>query len=180
MISPKRSFIAIFLASFLLLALGAIGGYFAGNFWPYLSSDVTLESDDEPQANGGMGSVVEISETTMNYMNLVTSSLELKDFEETVGVPAKVVERLPIGRQYVSAPITSRVKDVLISPGQSVRPGDPMFVLEITDQELSQAQVELLAARTEINIIKDRVARLEPLAKTGAVKSVRLYEERLE
>ncbi len=175
MTTNKKSAAALIFTGILLVTLGVVGGYFVAKQQVVVLPDEA----DAPPADGN-STIVELSETTMSNMNLVTGSFKLEDFYQNISIPAEVVERLPIGRQHITAPVSSLVKSVLVSPGQSVRPGQPLFKLEIVDEDLSSSQVEFLAAATEIEILEDKMNRLKPLAESGAIKRSRLLDIELE
>lgn len=158
-----------------------------GQFWRKVafheeveSNDSGDETEEEPVHSHDGEAIVEISETATKNLNLKVGSLEIRDYERTIQIPAKIVERLPGGRRMVTAPIAATVSDVFIAPGQAIRPGDPLYELSVTDDSIAVAQVKLINLIAEIENANKQLNRIRPLAVEGAVKQSRVIDAELE
>lgn len=186
----KSAYIWIQIATALLL-VGA--GVVAGtalqaeglrSFWQsvafYENAADEEDSEDAPSDPGHGGGIVEISESAINNMGLVTGKPEVRDYFKNIEIPATVVERLPAGRRVITTPIAGVVSEVFISPGQAIRESDPLFELTVTDDQVSEAQVRLLNLMAEIEIADKQLNRLKPLAAEGTIKGSRLLDAEFE
>ena len=69
----------------------------------------------------------------------------------------------------LAAPVHGVVTAVAAEPGVSVEPGDALFELQITDERVLDAQLQLIEALTRLRIVEEELERLAPLAASGAV-----------
>lgn len=137
----------------------------------------TLLADD---AHDHGANVVELMESTLENMNLLTGKFEVRDYFETIRIPAKVVERIPQSRRQITAPIAGRVRKVFIASGQALRPGEPMFELQITDESIADAQADWLVVNSEVEMTGQQLARLRPMVERGIVAGKRVIDLELE
>ncbi|MBW3598613.1 MAG: biotin/lipoyl-binding protein, partial [Planctomycetes bacterium] len=93
-------------------------------------------SDDHP-GHDDLTSL-HLSPQAWKNINLQVGPVELADFERTVTVPAIVVERPGQTVLQVSAPLTGVVTGVFITRGQAIEPGDLLFNLRLTHEDLVQ------------------------------------------
>ena len=159
-----------------------------GQFWRKVAfydsagtehSEDGAEEDDHAHAHEGEA-IVEISETAAKNLNLKVGAVEVRNYDRTIQIPAKIVERLPAGRRMITAPIAAMVSDIFIAPGQAIRPGDPLYELSVTDDSIAVAQVKLINLIAEIENVNKQLNRLRPLAAEGSVKQSRVIEAELE
>lgn len=129
--------------------------------------------DDEPEDDEVH---VEVTETAHKSLGLRISRAKLGEYTPTYDIPATIKE-LP-GAQSIklSSRFNGLVTKVLVSEGQSVRPGDPVFELELTGEQVSKTQAELLLAIRKTEIMQDELDRLEPLVKQGGLANKRFLE----
>jgi len=123
---------------------------------------------------------VELSEQARRSIGLKLGTVALSTFQRTIRVPGTVVERPGRTRQAVIAPLTGQVTQVYCTPGEAVRPGQPLFELRLTHEELVQAQADLLATTEEIDVVKRESARLEELRTDGLIATKRILEQEYE
>ncbi len=169
------------LLSATLISIGGVAGFFLRPIiLPQISAD---ELDAEPAADSHAdhgGNIVELMETSLENMSLKLGKFTRRDYFESIRIPAKVVERVPQGRRHLTAPIGGRIEKVYIAQGQAVQPGDKLFDIEVTDNALSQSQVELLALISEIDSNRQQLERLRPLVEKGVVARKRIIELELQ
>lgn len=151
-----------------------------GKFWQTVlfyekDSDDETESDDSHDH----GDAIEISETAIKNLDLKVGSCEIRDYQRTIQIPAKIVERLPAGHRIITAPIAGTVSELFIVPGQSIRPGDPLYELSATDDSVAEAQVKLINLISEIENANKHLNRIKPLAVQGSVKRSKVIEAEL-
>ena len=102
--------------------------------------------------------------------------VKLQSYERSFTVPG-IVAAVP-GRTHlvVSAPLTGVVTTVHISPGEAVTPGDLLFQMRLTHEDLVQAQVDYLKTLSELDVEQRELERLRPLVNTGSLSPVAARE----
>jgi cobalt-zinc-cadmium efflux system membrane fusion protein len=112
---------------------------------------------------------IDISVAAQGNIGLKVAPLETKPYQRTPAIPALVVERPGISRVEVSAPLTGIVTKVLHSAGETVGPGEPLFQLRLTHEELVSTQREYLVGLEELDVVNREITRLEGVTATGAI-----------
>ena len=134
-------------------------------------------ADDRPDDDT---TSLELSEQGRKNIGLTSVTVELRDFERTVSIPAVLVERPGRTELAVSAPMTGIVRRVHPIRGEAVSPGDPLFELRLTHEDLVEKQSALLRALEELDVVRREVARLEEVTRSGAIAGKRLLEREYE
>ncbi len=106
--------------------------------------------------------------------------VELGPFARSLGVPATVVRRPGRSQVQVAAPFTGKVKRIHRVEGEAVTSGMPLFDLQLTHEELVQAQVEFLRVAEELDVVKPEVERLTQVAAKGAIAGKTLLARQYE
>lgn len=130
------------------------------------------------------GNTIILSDQARKNIGLRVGPAQLGTFEETVTVPAMVMERPGRTNLDVAAPLTGFVIDVFAVPGQAVDPGTPLFVLQLTNEDLVQAQTDFLNTLLAVEVEQKEIARLQSITEGAIAEKViinRKYElEKLE
>jgi multidrug efflux pump subunit AcrA (membrane-fusion protein) len=121
-----------------------------------------------------------LTEQGRKNIDLTVTTVELRDFERTISMPATLVERSGRTEIAVSAPMTGIVTRIYPIAGEAVSPGDPLFDLRMTHEDLVEKQSSLLRSMEELDVVKREVARLEDVTASGAVAARRLLESQYE
>ena len=121
-----------------------------------------------------------LSEQGRKNVGLTLATVELRNFERTVSIPAVLVDRPGRTTIAVSAPMTGIVRRIFPLRGAAVSPGEPLFDLRLTHEDLVEKQSALLRALEELDVVKREVTRLEKLSVGGAVAGKRLLERQYE
>lgn len=125
-------------------------------------------------------SAIELSAQARKSIGLKTAKIELSRFERAIPVPGIVVERRGRTKTRVVAPLTGIVTRVHVIEGEAVQPGDPLFDLRLTHEDLLQAQVEFLRIAEELDVVNREIERLRPIAEKGAVPQKTLLDRQYE
>lgn len=157
--------------SFILIALLAAGAGFFARAWvaPHLDDHAEEEHHDEHDDHEEEPHVP-LTKEAFDTLRLVLEPAAVADFVKTSNLPAEVVEYPGVSAYKLAAPVTGVVTAIATQPGATVNPGDALFELQITDERVLDAQLQLLEALTRIEIVDDELRRLEPLAASGAVR----------
>lgn len=112
---------------------------------------------------------VDLSPTAKANLGLKTGRVRLTDYTRTLHIPGEVVEAPGYSTADVPARVAGVVTAIHISPGQAVRPGDPLFDLDLTGEALAEAQSRLLDDLQQLATTEAELERLGPLAEGGSV-----------
>jgi multidrug efflux pump subunit AcrA (membrane-fusion protein) len=130
--------------------------------------------------SGGSETSLELSEQGRKNVGLRLVTVQPRDFDRTISVPAMVKERPGRTEITVSASMTGIVTRIFPIRGEAVSPGDPLFDLRLTHEDLVEKQSSLLRAIEELDVVEREVARLEDVTASGAVAGKRLLEREYE
>lgn len=119
------------------------------------------EEDEEPH--------VALTEEAFATLRLKLGPVAVADFQRTSSIPAEVAEFPGVSAYKLAAPVNGVVTAVAAEPGASVSPGDALFEVQITDERVLDAQLQLLESLTRLEIVNEELDRLQPLAASGAV-----------
>jgi multidrug efflux pump subunit AcrA (membrane-fusion protein) len=130
----------------------------------------------EPEEEGAHVHL-KVTEQIEQTMRLKKAKLKkLDEYLVTVPVPAQVVERPAAGDRLVSAPLAGVVKQIHAAPLDRVKPGEPLFTLQIVSEALLSAQTGYYKTRRELDLTTVQFKQVEELAKEGAVPKARVVE----
>ena len=121
-----------------------------------------------------------LSEQARKNVGLKLVTIELDDFDRTITVPAMVVERPGRTRIKVSAPMTGIVTHIYPIRGEAITPGQPLFDIRLTHEDLVTTQSEFLKTVEELEVIKREIARLQKATASGAIAGKKLLERQYE
>ena len=102
--------------------------------------------------------------------------VELRDFERTVTMPATIAKRPGRSQITVSAPMTGIITRVDPIRGEAVVPGQHLFDLRLTHEDLVEKQSGLLRDLQQLDVVNREVERLEEVTRSGAVAGRTLLE----
>lgn len=126
------------------------------------------------------GSSIELSEQARKNIGLQVAKVELRPFTKTIGVPGIVVERPARSTIEVTAPMTGIITRIYPIEGEAVEPGQKLFDLRLTHEELVQSQADLLKTAEELDVIAREIKRIEELIKDQALPGKQLLERQYE
>ncbi len=163
--------ILLFLA--VACAFGALG-YVGGRYWA--SPDVaTTQAQDEDgndpahDHNHDDGTYVAISTVAAENLNVATKTMRPETYVVPLAIPGQVVEIPGRSSFTVASPLGGNIRQVHVDVAQLVQAGTPLFTLEIVDEPVIAAQIDLLDLLGQIDVTQAELERLSPLAQSGAV-----------
>lgn len=136
-------------------------------------------TDDHGHDHAGHdeGNSLELSEQAQRAMGLgAPGVVKLSTFTRTVSVPGIVVERPGRSRVEITAPLTGIVTKIFTNAGEAVSPGETLFEMRLTHEELVQLQADLLRTAEELDVIRREVARLTKATEGGAIAGKTLLD----
>lgn len=123
---------------------------------------------------------VKLSQSAQANVGLQLAKVELRSFERTITVPAIVVERPGRTNIQVAATLTGMVTRVWPLQGETVTPGQPLFDLRLTHEEVVEGQAQYLRTAEELDVVRKEIARLEKITADGAIAGKTLLERQYE
>ncbi len=108
------------------------------------------------------------------------TKVALRQFERTINVPGMVVERPGWTTLEVTALMTGIVTRIHVIQGEAVCPGQSLFEVRLTHEDLLQQQTEFLRIVEELDVISSELIRLEKVAAEGAIAGKTLLERKYE
>ena len=119
---------------------------------------------------------IELSAQARKNVGLQTGVIELQTYVRSVSMPATVVGRTGRAQIEVTAPLGGRVTRVYPIEGEAVEPGQPLFDLRLTHEELVAAQSNLLRVAEELDVESREIKRLQSAGAAIPGKSLRQRE----
>lgn len=170
-----------------------VGGYVSRGSWrPKVEAwfDSTQTADADPHAGHDHSvnpfddhphddeTTLVLSEEAQQNIGLKTIQVSLQSFDQTIQVPAIVVEEPGKSLIQVTAPLGGQVTKIHVVRGQAITPGTPLFDLRLTHEELVKAQSDFLQAAEELDVVKAEIKRLKSASIPGAIagKTIRVRE----
>lgn len=135
----------------------------------------TADSHNHQEAENSL----ELSQVAWKNIGLKTQVVAPTSYQKTVAAPAVVSERPGRSQVKVAAPLTGIVTRVFPIEGEAIDPGQPMFELRLTHEDLVTAQREFLKSAQELDVVKREIARLKSLGD-GVVPGRRILEHEYE
>jgi multidrug efflux pump subunit AcrA (membrane-fusion protein) len=128
-------------------------------------------------SSDGIATSLRLSEQARKNVGLTLFTVQLRDFQKTVIVPAVVAERPGRSQLTVSAPMTGIVTRIYPIPGEAIAPGDPLFDLRLTHEDLVEKQTSFLRDLEQRDVVQREVDRLEEVTRSGAIAGKTLLEK---
>ena len=126
------------------------------------------------------GVEVSISPQARKSIGLREGPVLVRSYNRPIIVPGIIVEKPGRSQYTVIAPLTGYVTQIYQTPGDSVSPGDPLFELRLTHEEVVQSQVELLATSEALDVVRRELRRLEGINTEGLIAKKRILDQQYE
>ena len=123
--------------------------------------------------------VIRLSEQARGTIGLRTAEVSPSTFDRAITVPGIVTESPGRSVLQVAAPMAGIVTDIFVTEGQGVAPGDPLFVLRLTHQDLVRAQTEFLTTREALDVENQEIVRLAGLP-AGLIARTKVLDRKYE
>lgn len=151
------------------IAFGLIGYYGGLASAPAPSPEDHAAEEAEDAHDHGSAEVVTISRATFENLGIATKTMRTEPYVVPLTIPGQVVEIPGRSSSTVASPVGGNVRAVHVDAGQLVQPQDILFTLEIVDEPLLTAQIELLDVLGQTDVTRAELDRLAPLAQSGAI-----------
>lgn len=138
--------------------------------------DHELDADEEEDHHDEEEDHVALTKQAFENLNLRLGHATRGDYWKSQTVPGEVIEVPGRSELSVPAPVAGVIERVLVNQGQSVSQDEQIAELRITDEELTQSQSKLLATLARQEVVREEIARLEPLTRSGTVPGTKKRE----
>ncbi len=135
---------------------------------------------DEPAGELGPTSL-ELSQQARMNLGLTPEYLrpaELSTYRRSITVPAVVVAKPGRSSIVVSSPLNGVVTHVHAVTGEAVLPGELLFEVRLTYEDLVETQTAYLKTISELEVENREIARYEDAVQSGAVSGKLLLDRR--
>lgn len=120
---------------------------------------------------------IELSEQAQRNLGVEARALSPRPYWRTIIIPGVVVERPGESDRGVAARITGIVTQIHARPGETVKPGAPLFDFDLVSEVLQGAQVELAKTTTDLALATGERDRIANLVKLGTTPSADLTRQ---
>lgn len=138
-----------------------------------------VSEPDDPSA-AGISSITLSPQARLN-LGLTADQLlpiQLSTFNRSLTVPAVIVAKPGRSKIVVASPLSGVITHVHAVTGEAVTPGELLFEIRLTYEDLVQIQTEYLRTISELEVENREITRLEIATQTGAISGKSLLERR--
>lgn len=177
------------------IALLIAAGFTYSMWWPPLSAwiDHTLISRRKAPADvesvdshaGAAASVqaASLALTAQSRLNLGLTDdylkpIELTTYSRSITVPAVIVPKPGRSQIVVASPLNGVVTHVHAVTGEAVMPGELLFEIRLTYEDLVETQTLYLKTLSELEVENREIVRLEQATQSGAISGKSLLDRR--
>ncbi len=135
--------------------------------------------DEHDHAGHSESTSLDVTPQSLKNLGLTAEFLQpitLSNFYRTITIPAIVAAKPGRTEIQVSSPMSGIVQHVHAVSGETVVPGDMLFEVRLTYEDLVDTQTELLKNLADLEVEQREVARLQEVTQSGAVASKLLLE----
>jgi len=149
---------------------------------PKIASESVGHDDHEDHDHAGHSeqNSLELSKQAQANIGLKLGKVELSTFDRTITIPGILRERPGRSTIDITAPLTGIVSQIYRIEGEAVSPGQKLFDLRLTHEELVQAQGDFLRVAEELDVVGREIKRLEKIAIDGGIPGRQVLERQYE
>ncbi|SFI90814.1 efflux RND transporter periplasmic adaptor subunit [Planctomicrobium piriforme] len=136
--------------------------------------------DEHGHEHGSDPNQLVLSDQARQNLGLKVGPVTVGEFWRTIVVPGTIAEQPGHSERRITTAVNGIVTKVYVSPGQTVRPGDPLLDVQTTGELLANAQSSLLKTIQDLELIELELKRIEPLAEQGSIPGTRVLEKKYE
>ena len=150
---------------------------FAERFVAFIKNEKESDEDEEDEAPPSeTPDTLTLSPQAWRNIGLEVDTVVPTDFVKIVSVPAIVVERPGRSQIEIAAPMTGIVTQVYPLEREGVRPGQPLFDLRLTHEDVVSSQSEFLSKLQTLDVVEKELARLRNIGE-GVIPGKRIIEQ---
>ena len=157
-----------------LISLVIISAVTAG-LWFFRDLILIPKDFEKDDSNGEFSSpvevqtVLEISPQARKNLRLIAKATRPQTYWRSILIPGEVADRPGHSDRGVISPAVGVVSEIHAFPGDTIRPGEPLFKLQLFSEYLQSTQTQLYKSTQEVGFIQTEINRLSDLADVGGV-----------
>jgi multidrug efflux pump subunit AcrA (membrane-fusion protein) len=136
--------------------------------------------DPDPGAGGAPGPVdiqsVKLSDEAARGLDLRAEEVKLEDYPKVIEVPG-VLTDAPGRARAVTTPVAGAVARVHVVPGAAVRPGTPLFTVQLASEFVQTTQTELARTAKDLVVAVAKRDQTKKLVEAGTKPGIELTED---
>ena len=117
---------------------------------------------------------IELSEQAQRNLGLEAATLTPREYWRAIAIPGVIVDRPGESDRGVAARVTGIVTAIHAKPGETVKPGAPLFEFDLVSEVLQGAQVELAKTATDLALATTERDRIANLVKLGTLSLIHI------
>ncbi|MFO0875892.1 MAG: hypothetical protein U0840_00695 [Gemmataceae bacterium] len=157
-----------------LLAGAGMAVYHSRDHWlPWVQAATPADAPEPASEEVAITKVI-VNEAAQKNLGLVARPIRPETFWKTISVPGMVVDRPGLSDRGVVAPVTGVISAVHHVPGDTVRPGDPLFTVKLLSESLHLTQTDLFKTAQDIKLAHAQRKRMA--AASGVIPEARIIE----
>ncbi|MEO2090259.1 MAG: efflux RND transporter periplasmic adaptor subunit, partial [Gemmataceae bacterium] len=131
----------------------------------------------EGHDHGDRSDRVKLSPQAQTNLGLDVDSPTTQEYWRTILIPGVVVDRPGESDRGVTSKVAGVVTEIKAKPGDTVKAGDPLFVMQLVSEFLQSAQTDLSKTARELDFATAKRDRIAELVKKGTQSGTVLIEE---
>jgi biotin carboxyl carrier protein len=170
-----------------LLVLAVLAGAGAAAYstretwWPYVfptkPAEKPADEHDHDHGDEEDAPKVKLSAQAQQNLGLVAAEPTPREYWRTMVIPGMVVDRPGESDRRVASRVAGTVTDLKVRLGDSVRPGDPLFTIQLVSELLQTTQADLARAATDLTFAEKERDRIANLVKGGTTPGAELTKQ---
>ena len=163
----------------LIIAIAFASWSFRTQLFPR-SREVTQSAENLSTGKTEKQTVLEVGGRARKNLGIIVAQAKLQSQWRSVSIPGEIADQPGLSDRGVTAPAVGVVGSIHVFPGDTVRPGEALFTLQLFSEYLQATQTQLFKAIRETAIVNTEIDRLSNAVNTGAIPPSRLIESRGE
>ncbi|MEM1067371.1 MAG: MchE protein [Planctomycetota bacterium] len=139
---------------------------------------VVEEANENSRQTNEPQTVLEISPQARKNLNLIKKPVRPQAYWRSILIPGEIADRPGYSDRGVISPAVGIVTKIHAFPGDTMRPGDSLFTLQLFSEYLQSTQTQLYKSTQEVEIIQAEIERISALASIGGVAKNTLIQLR--
>lgn len=120
--------------------------------------------------------MLKLSPAARKNLGVVSRGVSAQTYWRKVQIPGTIVDRPGRSDRGVTSPAVGVISAVHAFPGETVRPGERLFTIQLFSEYLQRTQKDLFSAAKEVQLIEGQLERLQPLAESGGIAGTKLID----
>ena len=146
----------------------------------FLGSKEKTAAKNDSRNKAERQTILEVGEQARKNLGLIVAPAKPQNQWRSVLIPGEIADQPGLSDRGVTAPAVGVVASIHVFPGDTVRPGETLFTLQLFSEYLQATQTQLFKAIRETAIVNAEIDRLSSGANSGAIPQSRLIDYRSE